>query len=141
MCPACTTELWTLRRRPVCTAVLGSSSILTTASWPLMCTSCPPLSSAASRTTRLPRPCQVFLQNSPETRRQAASQPLPQERKCLDGLLYEPWACRNLYREMEPESWTRLLCCMEPINRACTLVDFSGQELLSIYWYHPLFCF
>lgn len=128
-------------RRPVYTAVLGSSSILTTASWPLTSTSCPPLSSAASRTTRLPRPCQVLLQNNPETRHQAASHRLPQERRCLDGLLYEPWACRNLYRKIEPESWALLLLFLEPINRVFTLVDFLGRNLfMSTYWYQPLFC-
>uniref|UniRef100_A0A8C6ICR1 Uncharacterized protein n=1 Tax=Mus spicilegus TaxID=10103 RepID=A0A8C6ICR1_MUSSI len=73
--------------RPACTAVLGNSSILTTASWPLTCTSCPPWSSAASRTTRLPRPHQVFLQNRPETRHQAASRPWPLERSCQKELL------------------------------------------------------
>lgn len=103
-------------RRPACTAVLGNSSILTTASWPLTCTSCPPWSSAASRTTRLPRPRQVFLQNRPETRHQAASRPWPLERRCLDGLLYGPWAYLNVYREIELESWVLLLLFLEPIN-------------------------
>lgn len=123
-------------RRPVYTTVLGSSSTLTTVSWRLTCISCPPSSSAASRTTRLPRPCQVFLQNSPETRRQAASHRLPQERRCLDGLLYEPWACRNLYGKIEPESWALLLLFLEPINRVLlwlvlgrNLCPFIGTNL------------
>lgn len=139
VCPACTTELWTLRRRPVCTAVPGSSSIPTTASWPLMCNSCPPLSSAASRTTRLPRPCQV-LQSSPETRQQAASHPLAQERRCLDGRLCEPWSWRNLYRD-----WAWKLDIIAPFLGANKPSFYSGLffwagTFLFIYWYWPVFC-